>query len=44
MAGTIRAQQPASMRSILVPCCGRVSSDLVIRAIGKGADAAAAVA
>lgn len=44
MAGTIRAQQPPSMRTILVPCTGRVSTDLVIRAIGKGADATAIVA
>ena len=43
MAGTIRAQQPSSMRTILVPCSGRVSTDLVIRAIGKGADACAIV-
>lgn len=44
MAGTIRAQQPPSLRTILVPCTGRVSTDLVIRAIGKGADAACLVA
>ncbi|MBD3187201.1 hydrogenase iron-sulfur subunit [Candidatus Bathyarchaeota archaeon] len=43
MAGTIRAQQPPSFRTVLVPCTGRVSSDLVLRALGKGADGVAIV-
>ena len=38
MAGTIRAQYPSSIRTILVPCSGRVGSDLVMRAFGRGAD------
>ena len=38
MAGTIRAQYPTSLRTILVPCTGRVDSDLVMRAFGRGAD------
>jgi len=39
MAGTIRAQYPESIRIILVPCTGRVGSDLIMRAFGRGADA-----
>ncbi len=38
MAGTIRAQYPTSIRTILVPCTGRVGSDVVLRAFGRGAD------
>lgn len=38
MAGTIRAQYPTSLRTVLVPCTGRVGSDLVMRAFGRGAD------
>lgn len=38
MAGTIRAQYPPSLRTILVPCTGRVDSDLIARAFGRGAD------
>jgi len=38
MAGTIRAQYPSSIRTILVPCTGRVSTDDILRALGKGAD------
>lgn len=38
MAGTIRAQYPTSIRSILVPCTGRVGPDLIMRAFGRGAD------
>ena len=38
MAGTIRAQYPTSIRTILVPCTGRVSTDDIMRAFGKGAD------
>jgi F420-non-reducing hydrogenase iron-sulfur subunit len=38
MAGTIRAQYPTSLRTVLVPCTGRVGVDLVMRAFGRGAD------
>ena len=38
MAGTIRAQYPASLRTILVPCTGRIGADDVMRAFGRGAD------
>ncbi|MBY9007846.1 MAG: hydrogenase iron-sulfur subunit [Candidatus Lokiarchaeota archaeon] len=38
MAGTIRAQYPPSIRTVLVPCTGRVGSDLVMRTLGRGAD------
>ena len=38
MAGTIRAQYPTSLRTVLVPCSGRVGADLVMRAFGRGAD------
>jgi F420-non-reducing hydrogenase iron-sulfur subunit len=38
MAGTIRAQYPDSIRVILVPCTGRVGSDVVMRSFGRGAD------
>ncbi len=38
MAGTIRAQYPSSIRSVLVPCTGRVGADVVMRAFGRGAD------
>lgn len=43
MAGTIRAQYPTIIRSVLVNCSGRVSSDMVMRAFGKGADGVAIV-
>ena len=39
MAGTIRSQYPASFRAIRVPCTGRISTDLILRALRKGADA-----
>ncbi|TFG00708.1 MAG: hydrogenase iron-sulfur subunit [Promethearchaeota archaeon] len=39
MAGTMRAQYSASIRPIRVNCTGRVTSSLMMRAIGKGADA-----
>ncbi len=39
MAGTIRAQYPYSIRIILIPCAGRVGSDVIMRAFGRGADA-----
>jgi coenzyme F420-reducing hydrogenase delta subunit len=38
MAGTIRAQYPATIRPIRVSCTGRVTPSLIIRALGKGAD------
>lgn len=38
MAGTIRAQYPSSIRVVLVPCTGRIGSDVVMRAFGRGAD------
>ncbi len=38
MAGTIRAQYPSSLRTVLVPCTGRVGSDVIMRTFGRGAD------
>lgn len=38
MAGTIRAQYPTSLRTVLVPCTGRVGADIVMRSFGRGAD------
>ena len=38
MAGTIRAQYPATLRAVRVNCSGRVTPSLMMRAIGKGAD------
>ena len=38
MAGTIRAQYPASIRAVLVPCAGRIGSDMLMRTFGRGAD------
>ena len=38
MAGTIRAQYPVSLRTVLVPCTGRVDPDAIMRAFGRGAD------
>lgn len=38
MAGTIRAQYPATLRPIRINCSGRVTPSLMMRAIGKGAD------
>ena len=38
MAGTIRAQYPLSIRVVLVPCSGRIGSDMVMRSFGRGAD------
>ena len=38
MAGTIRAQYPSSIRAVLVPCTGRIGSDVVMRTFGRGAD------
>lgn len=44
MAGTMRVQYPASLRPIRVICAGRVSTDLVLRTLGKGADGVLIVA
>ena len=41
MAGTIRAQYPATLRPIRINCTGRVTPSLMARAIGKGADGVA---
>lgn len=38
MAGTIRAQYPATLRPVRINCSGRVTPSLMMRAIGKGAD------
>ncbi len=38
MAGTIRAQYPATIRPVRINCTGRVTPSLLMRAIGKGAD------
>ena len=38
MAGTIRAQYPVSLRTVLVPCIGRVGADVIMRSFGRGAD------
>ena len=38
MAGTIRAQYPATFRPVRINCTGRVTPSLMMRAIGKGAD------
>lgn len=38
MAGTIRAQYPATLRPVRINCAGRVTPSLMMRAIGKGAD------
>jgi len=38
MAGTIRAQYPASLRPVRVMCTARVSVDMVMRALNRGAD------
>jgi F420-non-reducing hydrogenase iron-sulfur subunit len=38
MAGTIRAQYPATIRPVRINCTGRVTPSLIMRAIGKGAD------
>ena len=38
MAGTIRAQYPATIRPIRINCTGRVTPSLMMRALGKGAD------
>ena len=38
MAGTIRAQYPATLRPIRINCTGRVTPSLMMRAIGGGAD------
>lgn len=38
MAGTMRAQYPATVRPIRINCTGRVTPSLMMRAIGKGAD------
>ena len=38
MAGTIRAQYPATIRPIRINCTGRVTPSLMMRAIGKGAN------
>jgi len=41
MAGTIRAQYPATLRPVRIICSGRVTPSLMMRAIGKGADGVA---
>ena len=41
MAGTIRAQYPATLRPVRINCSGRVTPSLLLRAIGKGADGVA---
>jgi len=41
MAGTIRAQYPATFRPIRINCSGRVSPSLMMRVLGKGADCVA---
>ncbi len=38
MAGTIRAQYPASYRPVRVTCTARVSADMIMRAFNRGAD------
>ncbi|KKK42614.1 hypothetical protein LCGC14_1319360 [marine sediment metagenome] len=38
MAGTIRAQYPATLRPVRINCSGRVTPSLMMRAMGKGAD------
>lgn len=38
MAGTIRAQYPATIRPVRVLCTARVSADMILRALNKGAD------
>lgn len=38
MAGTIRAEYPATLRPVRINCSGRVTPSLMMRAIGKGAD------
>ncbi len=39
MAGTIRAQYPATFRPIRINCTGRVTPSLMMRSIARGADA-----
>lgn len=41
MAGTIRAQYPATLRPIRINCSGRVTPSLMMRALGRGADGVA---
>ena len=41
MAGTIRAQYPATLRPIRIICTGRVTPSLMMRALGKGANGVA---
>jgi len=38
MAGTMRAEYPATIRPVRVMCTARVSSDMIMRAFNKGAD------
>ena len=38
MAGTIRAQYPATFRPVRINCTGRVTPSLIMRGIGRGAD------
>ena len=38
MAGTIRRQYPASLRSVLVPCTARVDPEFILRSLRNGAD------
>jgi len=43
MAGTIRGQYPTLVRPIRVTCTGRISSDMIMRSFGKGADGVAII-
>jgi F420-non-reducing hydrogenase iron-sulfur subunit len=38
LAGTTRLKYPANLRIVRVPCSGRVSPELVLRAFREGAD------
>jgi coenzyme F420-reducing hydrogenase delta subunit/ferredoxin len=38
LAGTVRLKSPWNMRAVRVPCSGRVSPELVMRAFDEGAD------
>jgi F420-non-reducing hydrogenase iron-sulfur subunit len=38
MSGTMRAQYPESIRPVRVICTARVSADMILRSLNKGAD------
>ncbi|MBS7288134.1 MAG: hydrogenase iron-sulfur subunit [Candidatus Freyarchaeota archaeon] len=38
MAGIMRLQYPATLRPLRVPCTGRVSADLIVKLLWRGAD------